>query len=126
MKAQAFLNLVSDMLTAQQNYFKARKVGRLDTHNMLVEARRLEKEVMKGTPPAGVIVPRVTWSSTRPGVPTTMLCCVIDDDAPCAPCSRSRASPKSRMRACRPVPISSVTITFAGFTSRCTTPRAWA
>ena len=46
MKAQAFLNLVSEMMTAQQNYFKARRVGRLDTHELLVTARELEKKVM--------------------------------------------------------------------------------
>lgn len=47
MKAQAFLNLVSEMMTAQQDYFKARRDGRLDTHTLLVKARDLEKKVMK-------------------------------------------------------------------------------
>lgn len=47
MKAQAFLNLVSEMMTAQQDYFKARKAGKLDTHQLLVTARDLEKKVMK-------------------------------------------------------------------------------
>lgn len=46
MKAQAFLELVGEMMTAQQDYFKARKAGRLDTHNMLVNARNLEKRVL--------------------------------------------------------------------------------
>lgn len=47
MKAQAFLNLVSEMMTAQQDYYKARRAGKLDTYNMLVEARQLEKQVLK-------------------------------------------------------------------------------
>ncbi|MDL1909725.1 hypothetical protein FBQ81_03375 [Chloroflexi bacterium CFX6] len=46
MKAQAFLKLVGEMMTAQQDYFKARKAGRLDTYNLLVNARNLEKRVM--------------------------------------------------------------------------------
>ncbi len=46
MKAQAFLALVSEMMTAQQDYFKARKAKNLDTHNMLVAARDLERKVM--------------------------------------------------------------------------------
>ena len=46
MKAQAFLKLVGEMMNAQQDYFKARRSGKLDTHNLLVAARDLEKKVM--------------------------------------------------------------------------------
>lgn len=46
MKAQAFLNLVGKMVTTQQDYFTAKKKGRIDAYNLLVQSKELEKQVM--------------------------------------------------------------------------------
>lgn len=46
MRAQAFLTLVGDMMTAQQDYYAARKGKRLDTYSLLVRAKELEKQVL--------------------------------------------------------------------------------
>ena len=48
MKAQVFLELVGRMLTAQQDYFAARKrgLGVITTQDLLVKSKGLEKQVL--------------------------------------------------------------------------------
>lgn len=46
MKASSFLKLVGEMMTAQQDYYKARKGKQLDAYGMLVRAKELEKQVL--------------------------------------------------------------------------------
>jgi hypothetical protein len=46
MKAQAFLILVGKMVSTQQDYFTAKKKGKIDAYNLLVKAKELEKQVM--------------------------------------------------------------------------------
>ncbi|RPI95389.1 MAG: hypothetical protein EHM40_03305 [Chloroflexi bacterium] len=45
MKARAFLELVGKTLTAQQDYFKARKAGKV-AYDLLNKSKELEKQVM--------------------------------------------------------------------------------
>jgi len=45
-KAQAFLNLVGKMMTAQQDYYKARKSAKIGSHDLLINAKDLEKQVL--------------------------------------------------------------------------------
>lgn len=68
MKALAFLKLVGEMLTTQQNYFTWRR------HGDLVKAKRLEKEVMavvkEGKLEPDVPTPELDFVAVqRPNVP---------------------------------------------------------
>lgn len=49
MKAQAFLELVGRMISAQQDYFAARRksIGVIATQDLLVKAKELEKQVIE-------------------------------------------------------------------------------
>lgn len=46
MKAQAFLNLVGETLTTQQDYFKAKRAGSSAQYDLLIKSKGLEKRVM--------------------------------------------------------------------------------
>jgi hypothetical protein len=46
MKAQAFLKLVGEMLTAQQDYYRARKLRNGSEYSLLVKAKELEKKAL--------------------------------------------------------------------------------
>lgn len=46
MKAQAFLKLVGEMLTAQQDYYRARKQGNGSEYSLLIKAKELEKKAL--------------------------------------------------------------------------------
>ena len=46
MKAKAFLKLVGEMLTAQQDYYVARRGKRIDQYQLLVNAKSLERQVL--------------------------------------------------------------------------------
>lgn len=46
MKAQAFLELVGEMLRIQQDYFQSKREGLIRARDLLITAKRLEKQVM--------------------------------------------------------------------------------
>lgn len=46
MKAQAFLKLVGEMMTAQQDYFKSRRSRKGDDYGLLIKAKELERKVL--------------------------------------------------------------------------------
>lgn len=46
MKAQAFLELVGRMLTAQQDYYRARKLRNGSDYSLLIKAKELENKVL--------------------------------------------------------------------------------
>lgn len=46
MKANTFLKLVGKMLTAQQDYYKARKAKNVAQYQLLIDAKDLEKQVL--------------------------------------------------------------------------------
>jgi hypothetical protein len=46
MKAQTFLNLVGEMLTTQQDYFKVKRTGSPAQYDLLIKSKGLERRVM--------------------------------------------------------------------------------
>jgi hypothetical protein len=46
MKAQIFLNLVGELLTTQQDYFKAKRSGSPAQYDLLIKSKGLEKRAM--------------------------------------------------------------------------------
>ena len=46
MKASIFLKLVGAMITAQQDYYKARKSKEGNSYSLLLHAKELEKQVL--------------------------------------------------------------------------------